>query len=117
MAKFVANADYEERDSDPLVLKAGDVVRLGGVDEAWPGWVWASDESGKDGYVPERIISRTDAGHCTVNEDFDPAVLTIRRGETLESLRQIHGWHWCRKETGEQGWVAGYLLRPVAGNP
>jgi hypothetical protein len=31
----------------------------------------------------------------------------------LESLRQIHGWHWCLNERGEAGWVAGYLLRPA----
>ena len=43
---------------------------------------------------------------------FDPTVLTIKRGDRLESLKQIHGWHWCRSESGKEGWVAGYLLKP-----
>ena len=46
-------------------------------------------------------------------EDYDPTVLTIRRGDIIESIKQIHGWHWCRNGTGETGWVAGYLLKPV----
>jgi hypothetical protein len=40
-------------------------------------------------------------------------VLTIRRGDRLVSVRQIHGWHWCRNDAGAEGWVAGYLLRPA----
>mgnify|MGYP006210895907 CR=1 FL=1 len=34
-------------------------------------------------------------------------------GDELESLRQIHGWHWCRSAKGDEGWVAGYLLKPA----
>ena len=35
-------------------------------------------------------------------EDYDPTVLTIKRGDKIESLKQIHGWHWCRNERGEE---------------
>jgi len=52
-------------------------------------------------------------GSFEVIEAFDPSVLTIQRGDQLVSLRQIHGWHWCRNDAGAEGWVAGYLLRPV----
>jgi len=33
MTKFVANADYEDRDSDPLFLAPGDEVTTGGCDQ------------------------------------------------------------------------------------
>ncbi len=112
MAGFTANSDYEETDSDPLRLKAGDRVKVGPADRAWPGWVWAADADGNDGYVPEEILRDLGEGSYEAIEPFDPAVLTIRRGDRLESLRQIHGWHWCRHENGAEGWVAGYLLRP-----
>ena len=78
-----------------------------------PGWVWATDVAGNDGYVPEEILKPLGNGRYSAAEAFDPAVLTIRRGDPLQSLRQIHGWHWCRNGRGEEGWVAGYLLRPV----
>ena len=113
MMKFTANSDYEETDSDPLHLQPGDVVSAGPADRTWPGWVWASDARGRDGYVPEEILKPAGEGSFMVTEAFDPTVLKIRRGDLLESLRQIHGWHWCRNEAGGEGWVAGYLLRPL----
>jgi hypothetical protein len=113
MANFTANSDYEEKDSDPIHLKPGDQVQAGPVDSTWPGWVWARDAKGNDGYVPEQILKPLGDGRFEALSGFDPSVLTIRRGDRLESLRQIHGWHWCRDESGAEGWVAGYLLRPV----
>lgn len=111
MAKFVANADYQERDSSPIELRAGQEVTVGPVDRAWPGWVWAIDGRGRGGYVPEEILEPLGEGRFAAMEDFDPTVLDIRKGDELESLRQIHGWHWCRHADGREGWVAGYLLR------
>lgn len=113
MATFTANSDYEEKDSDPLHLNPGDIIEAGPADKTWPGWVWAKDGRGNDGYVPESILKPAGDGRFEVLETFDPSVLTIRRGDQLESLRQIHGWHWCRNGSGKEGWVAGYLLRPV----
>ena len=113
MPHFIANADYEEKDSDPLKLEVGDEVTVGATDRAWPGWVWAADCAGNDGYVPEEILEPLGRGRFAAKEDYDPTVLTIKRGDRLESLRQIHGWHWCRNETANEGWVGGYLLKPI----
>lgn len=113
MARFTANADYEERDRDPIRLRVGDRVDPGPADRVWPGWVWVSDAAGRGGYVPEEILRPLDDGGCELAEDFDPSVLAVSRGDALESLRQIHGWHWCRNAAGACGWVAGYLLRPA----
>ncbi len=111
-ARYIANADYEERDSRPLHLAAGDRVRTGAPDRAWPGWIWAVGADGRAGYIPAEILRPLDDGIAEALDAFDPSVLTIRRGDRLASLRQIHGWHWCRNESGAEGWVAGYLLRP-----
>ena len=113
MATFIANADYEEKDSDPIRLQAGDEVCVGPADRAWPGWVWAFAHNGNDGYIPEEILAPLGGGRYAATEDYDPTVLTIKRGDRIESLRQIHGWHWCRNENGEEGWVGGYLLKPA----
>ena len=113
MPAFTANADYEDNDTQPLFLKPGDEVRVGRADSAWPGWVWATDGEGHDGYVPWEILRPLDGDRFTATAAFDPTVLTIRRGDALESLSQIHGWHWCRNAHGQEGWVAGYLLRPI----
>ena len=114
MPSFIANADYEEKDSDPIRLEPGDEITVGPVDRAWPGWVWAEDDSNNDGYVPEEILEPLGEGRYAALEAFDPTTLVIRRGDVLESLKQIHGWHWCRNAQNEEGWVAGYLLKPAS---
>lgn len=110
---YTASSDYEEKDRDPLRLEVGDRVEVGAADRTWPGWVWAKNPAGKGGYVPQEILKEAGEGWCELIEPFDPAVLTIKRGDRLDSLRQIHGWHWCRNAQGVEGWVAGYLLRPA----
>jgi hypothetical protein len=112
MQRFTANADYQETDSRPIRLEVGDEVTAGPPDRAWPGWIWAADVHGNHGYVPEDWLETLDDGRFRVSQAFDPTVLTVRRGDRLDSLQQIHGWHWCRNDAGAEGWVAGYLLRP-----
>lgn len=112
MPAFTANADYEEKAPGLQPLRPGAEITAGPADRTWPGWIWAVGSAGFAGYLPEQILRPLDSGRFTVSETFDPTVLTIRRGDPLESLRQIHGWHWCRNTAGQEGWVAGYLLRP-----
>ena len=113
MPIFAAISDYEELDREPLRLNSGDQVQAGPEDRTWPGWIWTTDQDGRSGYVPTEILTPLGGNQFSVTAAFDPTVLTIRRGDTLESLRQIHGWHWCRNAAGREGWVAGYLLRPL----
>lgn len=113
MPHFIANADYEEKNSLPIHLEKGDEVRVGGEDKAWPGWVWATDQANHTGYVPEGFLAPISGELFRAVKPFDPTVLTIKRGDKIESTQQIHGWHWCRNSAGKRGWVAGYLLRPV----
>ena len=108
---FTANADYEENDSRALHLTAGQEVTSGPEDRAWPGWIWVSDASGRNGYVPAEILEPLGEDRWAALEKFDPTVLKIRRGDALVSLRQVHGWHWCRNSLGNEGWVADYLLK------
>ena len=84
MTVFTANADYEEKDTDPLKLRAGDEVTAGPADRVWPGWIWASNAAGCDGYVPREILRPSGGDRYEVTEAFDPAVLTIRRGDRLD---------------------------------
>ncbi len=112
MARFIANADYEEKDRNPIFLEPGEEITTGPADRAWPGWVWATNNSGRSGYVPEDFLEPLGEGRFAAIEAFDPTVLTVKRGDRIESIRQIHGWHWCRNEAGGEGWVAGYLMKP-----
>jgi hypothetical protein len=110
---FTANADYEENNTHAIRLEAGQEVTSGPADKAWPGWIWATDSSGRNGYVPADFLEPLGEDRWSAVKPFDPTVLKITRGDKLKSLEQIHGWHWCENESGKQGWVAGYLLRPI----
>jgi hypothetical protein len=113
MPTFTANADYTESDANPIRLSPGDEVTIGDADRNEPGWVWATDREDRSGYVPRDILAPLSDDRSFVTEAFDPTVLNVKRGDPLESLRQIHGWHWCRNDAGKEGWVAAYLLRPL----
>lgn len=113
MPTFIANADYEDRDRTAITLQPSDEVTLGPADRTWPGWIWVTDTHGRKGYVPIEILGPATGGQARVTQTFDPTVLTIRRGDRLEAMREVHGWHWCRNAAGQEGWVAGYLLHPA----
>ena len=112
--KFTANADYEDNNSEAMHLVAGQEVTSGPADRTWPGWIWARDSNGRMGYIPAEILEPLGEDRWAASEDFDPTVLKIQRGDEITSLKQIHGWHWCKNEAGAEGWIAGYLLRPVS---
>jgi hypothetical protein len=108
---FLATADYQVTDRNPLVLEAGDVVRMGRPDVGWPGWVWVSAIDGRGSHVPEDILSPKEDGTAEVLRPFYARDLSVVREEAVESLREVKGWHWCRNAQGEEGWLPAYLLR------
>lgn len=112
---FTANADYEENNSLAIQLSPGQEVTSGPADRAWPGWIWATDSEGRNGYVPAEFLEPLGEDRWAALQAFDPTVLKITRGDKIKSLQQIHGWHWCENESGSKGWVADYLLKSVEG--
>lgn len=110
MPEFIAKADFEDRDRNSIDLKAGDEVTAGPAERAWPGWVWAVDGAGRRGHVPEKILEPLGEGRFALMKDFNPSVLTLKRGDRLESLGQVDGLHWCRDASGTEGWAADELL-------
>ncbi|WP_411828146.1 SH3 domain-containing protein [Luteolibacter sp. AS25] len=111
--KFIANSDYEENNTLAIHLTAGQEVTSGPADRTWPGWIWAMDSFGRNGYVPAEILEPLGEDRWAAMEDFDPTVLRVKKGDEVESLRQVHGWHWCKNDTDMHGWVADYLLKPL----
>jgi hypothetical protein len=106
-----ANADYEVIDRAPLVLQSGDSVRLGKRDADWPGWIWVTAITGRGSYVPDETLCMNDDGTARVVQPFHARDLSVKKGQRVESVREVKGWHWCRNEEGEEGWLPAYLLR------
>jgi hypothetical protein len=111
MAKiYTANSDYLVVDRSPLQLAAGDSVVLGPKDAAWPGWIWATGKDGRGSFVPEDHLAIT-GEKAEVLKPFNARDLSVKKGDTVEALREVSGWLWCQNSTGEEGWLPTFVLK------
>lgn len=110
---YRASADYTVIDRNPLHLDEGDLVQLGPLDPAWEGWIWVNSADGRGSHVPEEILERLDDNKAIVRASFTARDLSVSKGEELVSLSEVKGWHWCRNNNSQQGWVPAYLLKEV----
>jgi hypothetical protein len=107
----VANSDYTVIDRAPLALETGDKVRVGQKDTEWPGWIWVTTIDGRGSYVPEDVISPNPDGTANTIRPFQARDLSVKKGDTVTSLHEVKGWHWCRAASGEEGWLPAFLLK------
>ena len=78
-----------------------------------PEWVWTTNKDGLSGWVHESQLSiKGKTAHAT--EDSNAQEISLRKGDVVDSLRELGGWHWCRKADGQEGWTPGYNLRASA---
>ena len=98
---------------DPISLKAGDMIILTGRQDNWEGhiWVWAKSMDGLEGWIPDTIVKRSNAGFVAT-EDYTAAELTCQKGETVTGEKETHGWVFCRASDGRLGWVPRKNLAP-----
>ena len=92
--------------SDPIRVAKGEFVRLTGREDLWDGhrWLWAVAEDGKEGWVPDTLIAGAD-DRTIASRDYWAIELTCGAGDIVDTLRETHGWAWCRKSEGTEGWV------------
>ena len=114
--RYCVSADWTATYADPITLEAGDPVSLSGRSENWDGhtWLWASNEAGKEGWIPDSLIRSADGAH-TATKAYSAVELSCRTGETVIGVEQTHGWVLCRSEDGATGWVPKKNLELVNG--
>ncbi|HEY6581114.1 MAG TPA: SH3 domain-containing protein [Rubrobacter sp.] len=97
-------ADYRAAYPDPIVMKAGERLRVGVRDEDNDAWVWCTESSGKSGWVPVAYV-RLDGEAGTALRDYSAVELSVRTGETLDVLEEEAGWVLAGDSRGRSGWV------------
>ena len=95
---------YRSAYPDPLCLRQGERLRCERRQSEWPGWVWCSDTSGREGWVPEGWV-KVEGDHCVLQRDYDATELTVEVGEDLAGVFEESGWAWVRNAQGAEGWV------------
>jgi uncharacterized protein YgiM (DUF1202 family) len=101
---------YESAYPDPLELKQGERVAVEARECEWPGWLWATDKSGRAGWIPETYLTVSGpAGELL--RDYDATELDAEAGDTVEILEREGGWARCRKTDGIVGWLPEEVLK------
>jgi hypothetical protein len=95
---------------DPVEFRRGDRVATGRKDDEFPGWVWICTADGNEGWAPELYLEPADEDSAIGREDYSAKELDTELGDSLEILRELAGWVWCRNREGIEGWVPAKTL-------
>jgi SH3-like domain-containing protein len=113
--RYRATADFEVSYPHPVTFAPGDRLEVGRTDTTWPGWVWVRTGDGREGWAPESALERQSDGlHGRAKEAYTARELSMKKGDELESQRELNGWLWVRNQRGEEGWVPAFNLKPLS---
>lgn len=106
---YLVIREYENSNTNPIELKAGDEVSLGEEfkdDEMWPNWIHCvSKRTGKRGWTPIQIL-QIDGGTGIATAEYTAKEMTVAVGEVVSGYQELNGWRWCvRDSDGQSGWV------------
>ena len=92
--------------AEPIEVTKGELVSLTGREDDWDGhrWLWAVAEDGREGWIPDDLVTVTDDG-SVASRDFSAIELTCAAGDSVAFMWETHGWAWCRKDDGSVGWL------------
>lgn len=102
----IVSQSHQASYADPIRVSKGAALAPTGREENWDGhrWLWAIAEDGREGWVPDDLIVEVD-GQATAARDYSAIELTCEAGETVDVVTETHGWGWCRRRDGSEGWV------------
>ena len=101
---------YRSQYRDPLHFEAGQLLRTGVRDEAWPAFVWVSTDNGRAGWAPMAWLQPLDDGRAIAQRPYCARELDADRGEAVTLHYETGGWWWSERADGTQGWLPGHEL-------
>lgn len=106
MDRYRVAIDWKAAYQDPITLEDGEELWLSGKTDEWDGhvWVWAKNQAGKEGWIPDALIKSIADKHYA-NAEFSALELTCHQGDELDAQDETHGWVLCKTSNGFEGWV------------
>lgn len=114
MVNYQALSDFEVNYPHPLEVRVGDQVRIEKRDTTWTEWVWVNVAGERVGaWVHESVLKDVHAVQTEVIRNFSSRELSVKKGDIVQSQKELGGWHWCCKQDGAEGWLPDYVISPV----
>ena len=92
---------------DPIILKKGEKVSIGGEyleDPDWPNWIECKNQGGKKGWVPKQYL-KISGNTGIILRDYSAKELDVKIGDEITVYRFQNGWAWSKNSGGEFGWI------------
>ena len=96
-------AGFDAKYPDQMMIDEGQELTVMKNDE-WPGWLLCQNSSGKQGWVPEKIVKIT-TGKAVAQESHDTREISMQEGEIVRIEKIETGRAWVTDMTNETGWV------------
>jgi uncharacterized protein YgiM (DUF1202 family) len=96
--------DYISPFPDPLILSKGEILKVEEKQSEWSGWIWATNESGKSGWVPRNYLN-IDGNSATLLINYDATELTALKSQEYIIEKEESGWVWVTSKNGKYGWI------------
>jgi SH3-like domain-containing protein len=102
---------YTVQYPDPINVSAGARVIVDRRDDRFTHWLWCRGPDGREGWVPENILSSTEPGIAAVLEAYEATEAAVQAGDEVDVLREFDGFAWIQRGDGRLGWVPSKILK------
>jgi SH3-like domain-containing protein len=117
MTRARLREDYRVQYPDPIRVEAGAAVTVTRRDDQFTQWLWCQASDGREGWVPETILSSTAPGPARVSERYEATELPAREGDLVEIITEFDGFARVRSEQGRLGWLPVTVLAKMDEEP
>jgi hypothetical protein len=112
---FIVMKPWKAKTGEPLILKAGDIVRIVRVEVGKNDWYWC-EKGDIQGWVPAEYLKIFEEVMGKVLVDYSSRELEAEVGIEIVAGRRIMGWVWgTNTRTKEEGWIEMGVLGPRFG--
>jgi putative acetyltransferase len=111
--RYRVSASYKTHYHQPISFEAGEVLEVKQRDTEYPEYIWAINQSGKEGWVHDSMLLKTSEHKAVSTKAYDARELDVEAGEVIVEETNLGGWSWCRNKHGQTGWLPDHVLERV----
>lgn len=115
--ELIVTSSHRSEYPNPITFEKGAVLTVKEKytgEEGWENWYKCSLPGQEDGWVPGQYLEWINDTSARAVESYSAKELDVDAGETLQGFKELNGWIWCARTSGnEQGWVPLMNIRKI----